>query len=155
MKQIKLTQNKVAIVDDGDYELLAQWKWHANNQHGNWYAINPKMGRMHRFVMNNPIDLEVDHLNGDGLDNRRCNLRACTHSQNMMNQKAKTCQTSKYKGVWWQKDRKKWVSSIRLNQQKIYVGSFLDEGDAGRAYNKKARELYGGFAKLNIIEKGN
>lgn len=92
---IILTQGKTAIVDDRDYNVLSRFRWHANSCNGHWYATtrlpsqrtNCKTTRMHRMILAEPGGLEVDHINGDGLDNRRCNLRVATHAQNLWNQK--------------------------------------------------------------------
>lgn len=155
MKRIKLTQNKWAVVDNEDYERVNQYKWCAYFHHGNWYAVRwinkkPATQRMHNFIMNCPKGLVVDHRNHNGFDNRRCNLRICTTAQNNMNQKLQRNTSSKYKGVSWYKRDKKWMAYIRLNGKRIYLGYYINEIDAAKTYDKKAKELFGKFAYLNL-----
>ena len=157
-KAILLTQGKYAIVDAGDYDWLNQWEWHV--RYG--YAVRTKSivgceGErrrvgiiMHRFIMNTPDGMYTDHINGDKLDNRRCNLRIVTTSQNMMNQK-KTRGNSKYKGVYWNKNKKKWIAQIGVNHKKMHVGNFSSEIAAAAAYNEAAKKYFGEFAKCNLI----
>lgn len=161
--EIKLTQNKVALVSDEDFMFLSQWKWHAlKNRVGNTFYARHMEGNQlfitHRLIMNAQPGEEVDHINGDGLDNRRENLRICTHAENMGNQK-KRCFTDRectsvYRGVCWKKKNKKWCAQITYNYKKVYIGLYLSESDAARAYNKKADELFGSFANLNSFEEG-
>lgn len=160
MKQIPLTQGKSTLVDDEDFEELSQHKWYANKSNKNWYAkrncrINGKWIklRMHRLIMNAQKGQEIDHKNGNGLDNRRCNLRFCTQSQNLQNQQRRYTGISQYKGVSWKKQNKKWQAYIRLNCKPQYIGYFSDEIEAAKAYDTKAKELFGEFACLNFPEE--
>ena len=114
MKKIKLSKGKVALVDNEDYIWLNQWKWHFM---AGGYAMrhlrisedkNSKLIYMHRQILNTPKGLESDHINRNKLDNRKENLRVATRSQNNMNRKKRINCTSKYKGVSWHKQRKKW-----------------------------------------------
>lgn len=160
MKRINLTQNKVAIVDDQDYDWLSRRKWYAHKGTHGYYAVrNSKkcegkkhLIRMHRAIMGLQYGdkQEIDHINHNGLDNRRCNLRVCTHRQNGYNQTSKTG-SSKYKGVSWYKPYKKWESYIDTNGKRQKLGYFDNEIDAAKAYNDKAKELFGEFACLNKI----
>ena len=151
-KYIELSQDKRTLVDVEDYEYLNQFKWYYNNG----YAVrstrmkNGKRGMelMHRTIVNAPKGMEVDHINGDKLENKRSNLRLCTHTENLRNQH-KTCGTSKYKGVCWHKAMSKWRVQIRGNNKKIHLGFFDNEEDAAHAYNMAALELFGEFANLN------
>lgn len=160
MKEIQLTQGKVALVDDEDFKYLNQWKWYVNNLCGKFYAVrnhweNKKfVGQllMHRFIMNPSKGLVVDHYNGNTLDNRKCNLRVCTYSQNRMNSVKTIYNKSGYKGVHWHKLGKKWVAKIELNKTKHYLGLFYDIKEAAKAYNDAAIKFYGEFAKLNKID---
>lgn len=151
MKKIPLTKGKFAIIDDEDYSLVSKYKWYYS--HG--YAVykNKNILFMHRLILNTPKESYTDHINGDKLDNRRCNLRLCSKSQNGANckktQKKKT--SSKYKGVCWDKIRKKWKASIKFNYLGINLGYFLNEQDAAKAYNEAAIKYFGEFAKLNKI----
>jgi flagellar basal body P-ring protein FlgI len=160
MKRIKLTQGKYTTVDNEDFERINQFKWYAHYRNGNWYAIrntkriNSKQTliRMHRFIMNCPKKLEIDHISHNTLDNQKVNLRICTRSQNNMNRKIqqKRETSSKYKGVSWHKSNKKWEAQIKLNGKNIYLGIYKIEVEAARAYDKKAKELFGEFANLNF-----
>ena len=162
MKEIQLTQGKVALVDDADYEYLNQWKWHANKNGNKFYAsrsITVSQGKqktisMHRVITKNiNPKMHTDHLNGNGLDNRKINLRICTNSQNAMNQSKQINNTSGYKGVSYYKNsiNKKWMATIKINNIKIYLGLFTNPKDAAIAYNAAANNFFGEFAKLNEI----
>ena len=101
--------------------------------------------------MNVENNLDVDHINHDGLDNRKENLRICTRSQNMMNQRVYKNNKSGYKGVYWHKANSYWVSQIRKNKKSIYLGYFKDKTVAAKAYNKAALEIFGKYALLNEV----
>ena len=159
MKRIPLTQGKFAIVDDEDYEWLMQWKWHANKIGHTCYARRRaiKNGKvtyiyMHREIAKTPKNLQADHVNGNGSDNRKFNIRNCTHQQNLQNMQTSTG-TSQYKGVTWYKRDKTWQAEIRQNSKGIFLGRFSTEIEAAKAYNKKAKELFGEYANPNIIKE--
>lgn len=106
---------------------------------------------MHREIIHIPEHLVCDHINRNGLDNRKANLRPATVSQNLCNRtKTKAKTRSKYKGLEWDKTQRKWRARIQLNGRKIHLGSFANEIDAAKAYDKKARDLFGQFACLNF-----
>lgn len=151
MKEIQLTQGKVTIVDDEDYEILNQYKWYANFNSGNYYAMNNKLGSMHRFIAKTPKGLVTDHINHNTLDNRRDNLRVCTLQENNKNRNKRNNTSSKYMGVTWFKVVNKWKSQIKVDKNVIYLGSFSDEKEAAIAYNKAAIQYFGEFANLNEI----
>ncbi len=160
MKKIPLTQGKYATVDDEDFERLSKYKWQVVSFPHTSYAVttmdkrpNRKTIRMHRMIMQAKADQEIDHRNGIGLDNRKCNLRFCTHSQNEHNRRKMAKATSKYKGVSWHKYRSKWRAMIKLNYKSFELGHFNNELDAAKTYDQKARELFGDFANLNFPEK--
>lgn len=147
----------VALVDDEDYEYLNQWTWRYARSKKSNYAIryehkNGKTRRiyMHRSIMNDP-DSMVDHKDGNGLHNYKSNLRECTRSQNGMNRNKDKPRTSIHKGVYFYTSRGRWVSNIYHNNKKYFLGYFNNETDAAIAYNKKAIELFGDFARPNII----
>lgn len=162
MKKIELTQGKVTQVDDEDYGWLNQWKWYAIKHRNTFYAtrhrkiINDKkrsLVRIHRLIINAPKGIDVDHFDTDGLNNQRCNIRLCTNQQNCMNRKPQKNATSIYKGVVWRKDHDIWAAQIGFNRKNIHLGYFDFESKAAFAYNKAAIELFGEFARLNIIEE--
>lgn len=161
MKQIPLTQNKFALVDDADYDWLNQWKWFAHKHHsGNFYAVrNYSIGnnkqttiKMHRQILGleKGDKRQGDHRNHFTLDNQRDNLRICTHSQNQMNQKSNRNSTSKYKGVSWDKLNKKWTAHIQINGQQKNLGYFHNEIFAAGVYDKAATREFGEYAYLNF-----
>lgn len=158
MKQIPLTQGKFAIVDDGDYEWLNKYKWYAVKNRNTYYAVRKpsrKQGKrtriyMHRQILDAPKELQVDHANHNGLDNRRQNIRTCTHKQQQHNRLPVKNSSSKYKGVQWYESGKKWKAKIGYNNQYICLGYFVNEVDAAKAYDEKARELFGEFAYTNF-----
>lgn len=159
MKTISLTQNKVAIVDDEDYERLNQWKWYCNRH----YAVrqSKKIGGkqttifMHKeiVVCRDPY-LEVDHINGNKLDNRKANLRLCTPSQNIANTPVRKDNETGYKGVSHEKrwGGNTWRARIQINGQREVLGYFASPEDAARAYDRAAKEIFGEFAHLNFLE---
>ena len=100
--------------------------------------------------MNPPGHLVVDHIDRNGLNNCKANLRLCTQAQNVRNVTSVRGGSSKYKGVRWDKIRRKWCVGVRVNNKRYYVGHFADEMAAGRAYDKKAKVLHGEFACLNF-----
>ena len=155
MKEIKLANNKgVALVDDEDFEMLNQYKWFNN---GTGYAItkikknNKQVNKlMHLFIIDTPKDMQTDHIDRNKLNNQKFNLRIVTRSQNTMN-RPKYKGTSKYKGVYYNKQNKNWVARIKLNKKQITIGSYEDEKDAALAYNEKAIELFKEYAYLNEV----
>lgn len=155
MKQIPLTQGKVAIVDDEDYEWLSRWKWYYFDE--GYAARNDRREKgkrktilMHRVIMKTLKNMLVDHMNHDGLDNQKSNLRNCTHDRNLQNRLINKNNKSGYKGVCWHKCSKKWVASIRFNGKGIHIGCYPSREQSARAYDKAARELFGDFAKTNF-----
>ena len=149
MKEISLTQNKIAMVDDDVYEELNQFKWHAAKIRNTFYArrmlptINGKRGtiHMHHEVMGlPPKGLMPDHEDGNGCNNQRYNLRFVTNRQNSQNKK-NVKKTSKYPGVWWVKNRGKWQSAIIVNKKRKHLGSFADEKKAFEVYKKAVNAL--------------
>ncbi len=103
--------------------------------------------------MNTPEDKHTDHEDGNGLNNQKSNLRIVTNAQNHMNKKGNRNTSSKYKGVCWNKESNKWTSSITLNQKQTHLGYFTCEKKAAKAYDKKAKELFGEYSRLNFKEE--
>lgn len=159
-RRIPLSQGQYAIVDPEDYERLSKYKWHVKKEPRTFYAIRSepyKKGRrrknitMHRVILPVPEGLFVDHINHNGLDNRKANLRPATKRQNTCNSRpSRNKKYTKYKGVWWHKDSKKWVATIRHNYKGIHLGYFDDEIEAAKAYDRAARKYQGEYAKINI-----
>jgi len=117
------------------------------------FAYKRKRIWMHREVIDVPANMICDHVNRNGLDNRKANLRPATVSQNLCNRpKRRTKTRSKYKGLEWDKIQKKWKVRIQLNGRKTYLGSFDNELDAAKAYDNAARKCHGEFACPNFTE---
>lgn len=154
-RTIPLTKGKEAKVDSEDYDRLSKHKWYTHTSGKNEYArrCGPD-GRfyMHREILGAPEGMQVDHINHDGLDNRKCNLRIATPSQNMCNQKSGRGQ-SRFKGVS-RTESGRWASEIWVNSKKHYLGRYDTEEDAARAYNRVAEKYHGEFAKLNEVGEG-
>lgn len=152
--EIPLTKGQVALVDVEDAELVMAKRWYAQLTSGIWYAVRDerkmpsgKVIYMHRYITGFN---KVDHKNGNGLDNRRENLRSVTQSQNIQNTKKTTGTSSIYKGVSWLPSRSKWKASIDANAKKIYLGLFASEERAAMAYDFAAREYFGEYACVNF-----
>lgn len=157
MKTIALSQNQITIVDDKDFDLLNKWKWYAHKDitTGNFYATRTDRSngiqrtiKLHRFLLNPPDDLKVDHKNGNTLDNQRINLRLASDLENARNAKVRKDSSSGYKGVYRQNN--KWKVMIQASKRRVLVGYFKDLIQAAKAYDSKAKELFGEFAKLNF-----
>ncbi len=150
---MKIQLNKgFAQVDDLDFPWLNKFNWTVNNQGYAWksnWGRKPSHFLMHRLIMRAQKGQEVDHINGDRLDNRRENLRIATHKQNSYNSKSRGG-SSQYKGVTWDKQTNKWRSLIRENGKVLALGRFDSEQQAARAYDLKAKEIHKEFAVLNF-----
>lgn len=159
MREIQLTQGKVALVDDEDFEYFNQWKWHAIKSGNTFYAYrNQKINdryeqiKMHRLILGITDSIVLaDHRDLNGLNNQKYNLRIATKAQNNANRRAAKNGVSKYLGVNWLPDRKKWKAEIRKDGKNKHLGRFKNEIDAAMAYNKAAMEVHGEFAHLNNI----
>ncbi|MGB8422197.1 HNH endonuclease [Paraburkholderia sp.] len=159
MKLINLSKGFVAMVDDYDFEDLSQFPWHVTAQ---GYAArttprpNQTQEKMHRRIMSlkQGDPLQVDHINGDRLDNRRSNLRICSGTQNMQNQRIHCDNKSGYKGVrWCPWSKKKWMASIQANRgHQIYLGYYDTAEEAHEVYCLAADMLHGEFANHSMRE---
>lgn len=157
MKEIILTRNQVTIVDDRDYEKLNRHKWYAYHNGYKFYAVRwskvsegwlpRKMIFMHREILQTPSNMETDHISGSSLDNRRGNLRVATRSENAANVRRKTG----YKGLCWDKRRKKFMAYIQKECKSKFLGYFETRDEAAIAHNKAAKTIHGNFACLNQI----
>jgi len=156
-RRIPLTQGKFAIVDAEDYYRLVEFRWHTTTGANTFYAVASPPGEkkitMHRMIMDAPGHLVVDHIDHNGLNNCKTNLRLCTTAQNNHNCSPKKGTSSKYKGVGWNKGKKRWVAMVRFNNKIHFLGHFENEIDAARAYDKKAADLFGEFGHLNFPAK--
>lgn len=160
MKKLQLKYGYVTIVDDEDYEFLMQWKWRVanfNKPNAIKYAdrsvwVNGKCVKvlLHRLLMQPPKGLVVDHIDGDGLNNQRANLRICTIAENSCNKRSNRASSSKYLGVCFVRKYGMWQSAIEKNGVSIHIGSFKSEMDAALAYDRRAIEIHGEFARLNF-----
>lgn len=161
-KQIPLTQGQVAIVDDADYDELIKYKWYAefckdtrSYRVVRWGIQNNvrTVIKIHRQIMELTKNdgLQVDHVDHNALNNCRNNLRIVTNLQNQMNRRSNSNVTSKYKGVSWHIQTRKWRATIMINRKQKHLGVFICETDAALAYNKAAKEMFGEFAYLNTI----
>ena len=161
MKQIPLTRGLFALVDDDMFDYLSRHKWYAQRCGKYWYAaareiVNGKstIVTMHRIVNNTPVGFRTDHANRNTLDNRRCNLRNCDTTLNNANSKKRINGLQKYKGVTKSRKnlKKPYLAQIVYRGQSYYLGYYKTAEEAALAYNKKAKELFGEFARLNFEE---
>lgn len=162
-KEIPLTQGKVAIVDAADYEWLNQWKWSVSPDGRTFYARRTETSpegkdvpvSMHRLIASAPRGVEVDHKDGNGLNNTRGNLRLATHSQNRHNSTMPSNNTSGFKGVSWHKRHRKWYAHATVNGKSKHIGHYDTPEDAARAYDAVVREIHGEFARPNFPLDGD
>ncbi len=174
MKKIILTQNKLTLIDNRNFKWLHQYNWCVSSADNTYYVVRgittqtqnikenikqkQKLILMHREIVERKLgrklnnNEEVDHINGNGLDNREYNLRICNSSQNKMNRKKQKRKTSSiYKGVSWNRPNKKWTAQLKYKRKKIHLGCFKNEVDAAITYNEAAIKYFGEFANLNKV----
>jgi hypothetical protein len=159
MKEIPLTQGKVTLVDDEDYERLSQYKWFAQKAQYTFYAIRRKRVngkwthvRMHRIILGliHGDGKDIDHRNRNGLDNQKNNLRLASPSLNGLNRKIHSNNTSGYRGVSYKSRDNIWVATIKFNKMMIYCGCFHDPITAAKAYDHASIEHWKENAILNF-----
>lgn len=154
MKTIQLANNKgIVLVDDEDYKFLNSKKWFLSGVYARTgYKIKGKSIKkpMHYYLIDIPKGYVVDHIDRNGLNYQKENLRAITHHQNLMNRNFKGG-TSKYKGVSLIRKTGKWTATIKFNYKTYHLGNYDDEKDAARAYDEKAKKFFGEFAYLNGV----
>lgn len=167
VKQVPLTQGKVALVDDEDFDRVMTLKWcvyRGGKDSPRWYAKHDFWNGgdqyselMHRFILGDYSSPDIDHKDKDGLNNQKENLRPATRSQNNANSRLRSDNTSGYKGVSWHAQRGKWASWIWANGMGVYLGIFVSPIDAAKAYDRAAKEWFGDFASVNFpsIDKGD
>lgn len=156
---VQLTKGYWSVVDSADLALVSAYAWHAFDVRVRGaayavYAVRHGDGRapvyMHRSILGEPDGLVVDHISGDGLDNRRSNLRPATHSQNLLNRGKTRRNTSGYKGVSWDKERELWCVEFKYNRVRYRIGRFADKVEAAMAYDDVARRVCPSFCRLNF-----
>ncbi len=152
VKMIPLTNGYYAYVDAADFDWLNQWCWRARNG----YASRSEKGKqilMHRQIMQTPEGMIVDHINGNGFDNTRANIRNVTPGENAANARKRAGTTSIYKGVTHGKRKDMWYTQVQCGEMNSRAGPFADEAEAGRAYDRMAVEFFGEVARLNFPEE--
>lgn len=150
---IPLSQGKHAIIDSLDLSLVAGYRWKAVKNGSRFYASCWHRGAtlyMHRLILPPGDGLTTDHINRDGLDNRRSNLRLATQTQQNANTRLRSDNTSGYRGVSWDKVHSKWMADIYAKGRRYHLGRFASAELAARAYDEAAQELFGEFASLNL-----
>lgn len=156
-KELKLTQGKVALVDDEDFEFLNQWKWQWVDRYPSRVTLISETGvvrkrlYLHKVIMNTPKGMLCDHINHSTLDNRKENLRNCTNSENQRNRRIHKRNKSGYKGV--SKHGTGWRVFVDKNNKHVFSKTYRDIVVAARAYDEKAKEIHGEFANLNFPEE--
>lgn len=159
MVQKDSVKGYMALVDDEDYELVSKYNWYVCDRsktrktlYAEAHDGKNKRLRMHRLIMGNPDGLFVDHIDGNGMDNRKENLRVCTASQNSMNRAAVSKNVFGYKGVEKNGKSMRFSARIKVGGVRYYLGSFKTPKEAAEAYNEAAKKHHGEFAKLNEIK---
>ena len=153
--QIKLSMGYFAIIDEDDFELASKHTWYASVRRKadgsirTVYAVTrgSKL-RLHRLIMNASKGFEVDHIDGDGLNCSKSNMRLATTSENQRNQRIGCNNKSGVKGVTWDKERGKWRVSIKINRKSIRIGRFENLEDAAKAYADASLKYHGDFGRL-------
>lgn len=159
MNYIELNHRQVSIVDDGDFEWLNRFTWHAKLRSDGrgfyadhaWRLPSGRVHhiRMHRMLLKTPVGQRIDHVDGDSLNNQRANLRFCTASENGGNARLNRNNRSGFKGVFWRWDCCRWRVSITVEHRKFCVGHFSTLLEAAQAYDEAAVKFYGEFARTN------
>lgn len=152
LARIPLGDGRYVYVDAADFEWLSRWRWHVMSG----YAARNEKGKvvlMHRQILAPPKGMIVDHVNRNKLDNSRANLRICTHCENTRNRAKPIGCSSRFKGVCREKKTGKWKAAVRPGRDPVYLGTFDDEVEAARAYDRRAVEVFGEFARLNFPEE--
>lgn len=157
MKAIQVTGNFTTLVDDQDYEFLSQYRWcftktpRSHTVYARRFISKGVYALMHRDILGVGKGEYVDHIDGNGLNNQRSNLRLCNQSANGGNSQKHRISSSRYKGVSYNARRKKWYAYICPNRTYVHLGVFMEEREAALAYNRAAVEYFGEFARLNEV----
>jgi hypothetical protein len=159
MKTIVISNGSTVLVDDKDFEALSQYKWTAHVNRTTCYAIRRQrisedrpgsIVYMHRQIMCPMEGMVVDHINKDGLDNRRENLRICSQTENLRNQRPRSNKRSKFKGVSWNENDMAYHSRLQFGGRGVWLGMYKSEVDAAKAYDAGAIHYYGKYALTNV-----
>lgn len=162
-REIHLTQGYVAIIDDDDFALISRWKWQAAKRGKQIYATtdvgesrsDKRKLYMHRVILDAPENLTVDHINGNGLDNRRENLRLATRQQNVVNRhRTRQNPHSQYRGVFLASNKRTWFAQIVSGGKSIYLGTFPTQFEAAQAYNEASVRHHGEYGYTNDLSGG-
>lgn len=147
-----MTNGGLTLCDEADFDSLSRSTWFHVSDRNQVYAARfigrSRIERMHTVLLG---EKGIDHINGNGLDNRRFNLRVASNSQNQMNRGKFAEAHSAFKGVTWHKRDRRWTARIKVNGRRIYLGSFKNERDAAHAYNLAAVSNFGAFARINLL----
>jgi hypothetical protein len=149
MREIQLSKGYVAYVSECDYVRVAARRWHAKVRKGVVYAatyVQRKAVYMHRFILDAPHGVQVDHIDHNGLNNARDNIRLATSQQNMRNRRTGSTNTSGVKGVWWCRNAQKWRAALKIRGKPIQVGYFSTKEEAAIAIARKRAEMHGEYA---------
>jgi hypothetical protein len=160
MIEIAIRGGLVAYISPEDVERVQRYTWRRFQSHGNIYAVayipedwalyRRRETFMHRLIMNAKPGQQIDHKDGNGLNNTRDNLRIASHTLNMQNSKSRSGSTSRYKGVSWNTQRGKWVAQIRYDGRTRFLGYYTYEDEAARVYDEAALIGHGESARLNF-----
>lgn len=157
--ELQLSQGKSCWVDSADYALIQDYRWRTLSTKGKFYVIGRKIGShwrspntlLHRFLTGATGAVDVDHIDGNGLNNSRVNMRICSRSLNMCNRTFQLNSKSKIKGVSWSTRNKGWQAHICLYGKREYLGTYKDKRQAQECYNKRAAILHGEFSKVPAL----
>lgn len=149
MKMIPVGEKDFAIVDDEDYDRLASYRWAIKSGYAR-ASVEGRSRVMHQLLLECPSHLRRDHINRNRLDNRKSNLRIATPTQNAANANLRKDNTSGFKGVTWNKGLARWKAQVRDGGKRLFLGYFTDAAEAARAYDRRAKELFGEFAVVNF-----
>jgi hypothetical protein len=158
VSEVRLYCGAVALVDDADLSLVAGYRWHIqqtspDHRYAKTSLSERRTVLMHRLILSAPRGKCVDHIDGNGLNNQRTNLRLCTTAENLRN-RVRTRSLSGYRGVAWDHIHEKWQAHFTLNRKAVTLGNFKDPADAARCWDEAARKHYGAFGTFNFPRPG-